>query len=165
MVLLARSVLARLLARRGDPEASGVLDAALRDPVWVVDSYVAGPPAVAQVELGWLTGTLTHVPPSVEAALKLAADSRHTAIQAELCRYLRRAGHDVGAPTDAPGPWAPALAGLWHEAAAAWRTLGERYEQALELVRSGDDTARATGLDILGNLGASAALAWARRTS
>jgi hypothetical protein len=111
------------------------------------------------VEVGWLNGTLEQVPPAVWAALKLAADSRHTAIQAELCMYLRRAGHDVTAPTDAPGPWAPALAGLRHEAAAAWKALGERYEQALELVWSGDDRARTTGLDILKNLDAPATLA------
>jgi DNA-binding SARP family transcriptional activator/tetratricopeptide (TPR) repeat protein len=162
MVLLARSVLARLLARRGDPEAGGVLDEALRDPVWTGDSHVAGPLAVAQVEVGWLTGTLDPVPPSVWGALTLAADSRHTAIQGELCAYLRRAGHDVAAPADAPGPWALALAGRRREAAAAWRALGERYEQALELVWSGEDRARATGLDILGDLGATATLARVR---
>jgi hypothetical protein len=162
MALLSRSVLARLLARRGDPEANDVLNEALRDPVWAADSYVAGPLAIAQVELGWLTGTLNTVPPSVWDALNLAADSRHTAIQAELCMYLRRAGHDVTAPADAPGPWALALTGQRHEAAAAWKELGERYEQALELVWSGDDQARATGMDILKNLGAHATLARAR---
>jgi tetratricopeptide (TPR) repeat protein len=159
MALLARSVLARLLARRGDPAAGDILDAALHDPVCAVDSYVAGPLAVAQVELGWLSGTLEPVPSPVWAALKLAADSGHSAVQAELCMYLRRAGHDTVAPTDAPGPWAPALAGQWHAAAAAWNALGERYEQALELVRSGDEPARATGKEILRSLGASATLA------
>jgi hypothetical protein len=55
-----------------------------------------------------------------------------------------------------------ALAGLRHEAAAAWQALGERYEQAVELVWSGDAGARSTGLDILKNLGAPATLARAR---
>src|SRR4051812_4887420 len=45
--------------------------------------------------------------------------------------YLRRAGIDVPAPTDPPGPWAPTLAGRWHEAADAWTTPGERYEAAV----------------------------------
>jgi hypothetical protein len=137
----------------------------LRDPVWAADSYVAGPLAVAQVELGWLTGTLEPVPPQVWRALTLAADSRHTAMQAELCMYLRRAGHDVSAPADAPGPWALALAGRRHEAATAWEALGERYEQAVELAWSGDDQARAGGLEILESLGAAATLARARRTA
>jgi tetratricopeptide (TPR) repeat protein len=159
MVLLARGVLARLLARQGDPQAEVVLSEALRDPVWTADSYVAGPLAIAQVELGWLTGTPVTVPQQVWDALKLAADSGHTAIQAELCVYLRRAGHDVPAPADAPGPWALSLAGPRLAAAEAWRVLGEQYEQALELVWSGDEQPRAAGMDLLKNLGAHATLA------
>lgn len=160
MALLARSVLARLLARRGDPDASGFLDEAMRDPRWAGDSYVAGPLAVAKVEVGWLTRAIGGVPPAVRTALDLAASSRHTAMQAELCVYLRRAGHDVPAPPHVPGPWAPALAGRWREAAVAWKELGERYEHAVELAWSGEDAhARAAGLDVLRHLGATATVA------
>jgi tetratricopeptide (TPR) repeat protein len=160
MALLARSVLARLLARRGDPEAGSVLDEALRDPAGTGDSFVAGPLAVAQLELGWLTGdTPDGVPPAVWKALELAKDSAHTAIQGELSVYLRRGGHDVTVATDIPGPWAPSLAGRWREAAAAWRVLGERYEEAVEMAWSGEDNTRAAGLDILNDLGASATVA------
>ncbi len=56
MVLLARSLLARLLARRGDPGASDVLAEALRDSRAGGDSFVAGPLAAAQIELHWLAG-------------------------------------------------------------------------------------------------------------
>jgi tetratricopeptide (TPR) repeat protein len=157
MALLARSVLARLLARRGDPESSRVLDEALRDPMGAGDSYVAGPLAVAQVEVGWLTGTLDGVPPAVWKAMEMAVDSGHTAIQGELSVYLRRAGHELTVHADVPGPWAPALAGRWREAAAAWKELGDRYEQAVEMAWSGeDDQARAAGLGILKDLGANA---------
>jgi hypothetical protein len=159
MAPLARGLLARLLARRGDPEAHDVLAEALRDPLWTGDSYVAGPVAVALVELAWLTGTADHLPAAVGDALALAANAGHTAIQAELCAYLRRAGHPVPAPADPPGPWAETLAGRWREAAAAWGTLGERYEQAVELAWSADDRARATGLTMLADLGATATLA------
>jgi DNA-binding SARP family transcriptional activator len=166
MVLLARALLARLLARRGDPGARDELDEALRDRMAAGDSYVAGPLAVAQVELAWLGGArgkAVEVPPPVWKALELAVDAGHTAIQAELCGYLRRAGHDVAAPPDAPGPWAAALAGRSREAAAAWEALGERYEQAVELAWSADDDrARATGRAMLTELGATATLARAR---
>ena len=57
MALLARGLLARLLARRGDPSAARVLDEALTDPAAGTDSYVAGPLAVAQLELAWLAGS------------------------------------------------------------------------------------------------------------
>ncbi len=166
MVVLARSLLARLLARRGDPAARDILDEALRDPALTGDSYVAGPLAVAQAELAWLDGPSAELPPAVWKAVKLAGESGHTAIQAELCGYLRRAGHQVVAPADAPGPWAPALAGRWREAAAAWQALGERYEQAVEeALSAGDDQARAAGLATLSDLGATATLARLRRAT
>jgi DNA-binding SARP family transcriptional activator len=163
MGLLARSLLARLLARRGDPSAHDVLDEAMRDPVSDHDSYVAGPLAVAHVELAWLTNTAGDMRPAVWKALDQAAASGHTAIQAELCGYLRRAGHDVTAPSDAPGPWAPALAGRWREAASAWNALGERYEHAVEQAWSADDdNERAAGVDTLAELAATATLARVR---
>jgi DNA-binding SARP family transcriptional activator/tetratricopeptide (TPR) repeat protein len=159
MGLLARSLLARLLARRGDPSAHDVLDEAIRDPMSSHDSYVAGPLAVALVEMAWLTGTI-EIPPAVWSALAMATDTGHAAVQAELCGYLRRAGHDVAAPHDAPGPWTPALAGRWRQAAAAWNALGERYEYAVEQAWSADDDqARAAGVAVLTDLGATATLA------
>ncbi len=156
MALLARSLLARLLARRGDPEARAVLEAALRHPAAGADSYVAGPLAVAQVEAGWLNGTLDEVPAGVRQAMALAADANHTAMSGELGAYLRRAGHHVTVPAQVPEPWAAALEGRWREAAAAWQQLGDRYEQAVELVWSGDGRARAAGLTMLRDLGATA---------
>jgi DNA-binding SARP family transcriptional activator/tetratricopeptide (TPR) repeat protein len=161
MALLARALLARLLARRGDPDAGGVLDEALADPTAAADSYVAGPLAVAKVELGWLAGAVDPVTPAVRAAWEMATQSGHTAMVGELAGYLRRAGCDAPLPTtDTPGPWAFALAGRWQEAAAAWRELGERYEEAVELAWCGDnDDARAAGLAILEDLGASATVA------
>jgi DNA-binding SARP family transcriptional activator/tetratricopeptide (TPR) repeat protein len=156
MALLARSLLARLLARRGDPESSTVLEEALRNPTAGADSYVAGPLAVAQVEAGWLNGTLRHVPAGVRKAMELAAVAKHTAMSGELGVYLRRAGHDVTVPADVPEPWAAALAGRWREAAAAWKQLGEQYELAVELTWSGNKEARSDGLAMLRRLGASA---------
>jgi DNA-binding SARP family transcriptional activator len=159
MALLAVSMLARLLARRGDPGAGELLNEAMRDPVWAGDSYVAGPLAVARVEVDWLTGTVDDMAPPIRKALELAVASRHSAVHAELCGYLRRAGHDVTASTDAPGPWALALSGRSREAAAAWQQLGECYEQAVELACSEDEHARIAGLAILQDLGATATIA------
>lgn len=163
MSLLARSALARLLARVGDPDAGAVLAEAWRDPASGGDSFVAGPLAAAQAELDWLAGTAGPVPSRIESALALAAESGHTAMAAEVYGYLRRAGHVVPVPGDAPGPWGPALSGRWREAAAAWQALGERYEHAVELALSGDEAACATGLEILTELGAVAAIAVVNR--
>ena len=147
MAVLARSLLVRLLARRGDPESGRVLEEALREAAGSDDSYVAGPLAVAQLEVGWLTGS--GVPATVLSAVERAAAAGHTAMLGELCVYLRRAGHAVDMPVNVPAPWASALAGDWRDAAAAWEALGERYEHAVELA-----SASSAGLSILRDLGA-----------
>jgi DNA-binding SARP family transcriptional activator/tetratricopeptide (TPR) repeat protein len=154
MAALARSILARLLARRGDNEAGEVLAVALAEHVLEDDSFVVGPLAVAQVELGWLDGSLGALTDEARRALDLAEATEHRSVQAELCAYLGRAGIDVPGPAYAPGPWAPTLAGRWHEAATAWAALGERYEQAVVLATAPDRRARAQGLRMLRELGA-----------
>jgi hypothetical protein len=110
---------------------------------------VAGPLAVAQLEVGWLTGS--GVPATAFPAVERAAAAGHTAMLGELCVYLRRAGHAVDAPVDVPDPWASALAGDGRDAAAAWEALGERYEHAVELASTSS-----AGLSILRELGAAA---------
>ena len=159
MAPLARSVLARLLARRGDPQAGAVLADAWADRAVGDDIIVAGPLNVAQVEIGWLDGSLGDLTGDVQRAVQTAARAGQVAVQAELCAYLRRAGIDVSPPADAPGPWAATLAGRWREAAAAWTALGERYETAVVLATAPDRAARARGHDMLQRLGASATLA------
>jgi DNA-binding SARP family transcriptional activator/tetratricopeptide (TPR) repeat protein len=159
MASLARSMLARLLARRGDPEAAGeVLAAALAEASSGDDGFVVGPVAVAQVELGWLDGTLGEMTEDAQRALELADAAGHRSGQAELTAYLRRAGIDTPDPTAPPGPWEPTIARRWQEAAAAWAVLGERYERALVLARAPDRAPRAEGLEILQALGARATL-------
>jgi hypothetical protein len=64
----------------------------------------------------------------------------------------------VGDEVDAPGPWAPTLAGRWEEAAAAWAKLGERYERAVVLATAPAAQARAEGILVLRELGAAATL-------
>jgi len=148
-------MLARLLARRGDAECAQVLNDALREATGSDDSYVAGPLAVAQLEVGWLTGS--GIPAAAETAMELAAATGHTAMLGELCVYLRRAGRSVKAPFGVPEPWAAGLAGRWRDAAAGWQALGERYEHAVELASAkGDEIERSAGLAMLKDLGASA---------
>jgi hypothetical protein len=167
MAPLARSLLARLLARRGDRAALPVLGEALDDSVAAGDPYVAASLAVAQVEVGWLIGAPPGEPDGVATALRLAVDIGHTAIAGELATYLRRAGWSAGVPVTGsitgpvavPEPWAASLAGRPLAAAAAWDELGERYERAVELAGADDHTARDQGLRLLSELGASAAVA------
>ena len=154
MEALARSVLARLLARRGDSTAGEVLAVALADRALADDSFVVGPLAAARIELGWLDGSLGSLTDDAQRALRLAEAAGHRSMHGELCTYLRRAGIDVPAPADVPGPWAATLAGPWQAAAAAWGRLGDRYEQAVVLATAPDRHARAHGLLTLRELGA-----------
>jgi tetratricopeptide (TPR) repeat protein len=158
MAALARSILARLLARRGDQEAGAVLRVALTDLAATDDTFVSGPLEVAQVELGWLDGSLGDLTDEARRALDRAEHVGHKTVRAELCAYLRRAGIRVPSPVDAPGPWAPTLAGRWQEAANAWASLGERYERAVVLATAPDGVAQAQGLRMLRELGAVATI-------
>jgi tetratricopeptide (TPR) repeat protein len=97
MAVLARSLLARLMARRGDAECRLVLNEALREAAGSRDSYVAGPLAVAEVEVGWLTGS--GVPTTAATAVELAAAVGHTAMVGELGVYLCRAGSPMVVPS------------------------------------------------------------------
>jgi hypothetical protein len=159
MAALARSLLARLLARIGDPDAGEVLASALAGFGGADDSFVTGPLSVAQVELGWLDGSLGALTEPARRALELARRSGHRTVRAELSAYLRRAGIELAVPGDAPGPWAPTLAGHWEEAAAGWASLGERYERAVVLAGAPSPAARAEGVAVLRELGATATLA------
>lgn len=158
MQALARGMLARLLARRGDSEAGDVLAIALADRHVADDSFVAGPLAIAQIELGWLDGSLGDLTVEAQRALDMAEAAQAGCVHAELCAYLRRAGIDVAGPDNPPGPWAPTLAGRWDEAAAAWATLGERYEQAVVLATAPDAEASSRGVRMLRELGAVATI-------
>ena len=155
---LARSLLARLLARRGDQEAGDVLSVALADPAVTGDSFVSGPLAVARVELGWLDGSLGELTDDAQRALDRADRAGHKTVYAELCTYLRRAVIDAPRPVDPPGPWAPTLARRWQEAANAWAALGERYERAVVLATAPDGAAKTQGLRLLRELGAVATI-------
>ena len=82
--------------------------------------------------------------------------------RAELLRYLARAGLPAEPFDGCPEPWAAGLRGDWRAAAAAWAAAGDPYEQALELIESGEPEPTLEGLRILDGLGAAAPAALAR---
>jgi hypothetical protein len=158
MAPMARSVLARLLARRGEPHAGAVLAAAGADARRARSVYFTGVLEVAAAELGWLDGSLAEATPAMTDALRRMTVEGHVGVAAELTAYLRRAGVPVAAPPDPPGPWAPTLAGRTAEAVAAWARIGERYEGAVVQTGSTDAAQRDEGLKTLVALGAVATI-------
>ena len=158
MAPLARSILARLLARRGEPQAGAVLAAARKEQYRAQSAFITGVLEVATAELGWLDGSLAEATPGMTDVLRRVADEGYAGVAAELTAYLRRAEVPVAAPADPPGPWAPTLAGRTTEAVTAWARLGERYERAVVLAGSADPAQRDEGLAALDELGAVATI-------
>ena len=101
-------------------------------------------------------------PPGREVLLTSTEQPGAAPFRAELLRYLARAGLPAEPFDGRPEPWAAGLRGDWRTAAAGWVTAGDPYEQALELVESGEPEPTTEGLRILDGLGAAAAAALAR---
>jgi DNA-binding SARP family transcriptional activator len=158
MAPLARSILARLLARRADPRAAAVLADAWSDPRRTESAFVAGVLEVAAAELGWLDGSLADLHPSTDRTLRRVDGERFAVVAAELTAYLRRAGVPVADPADPPGPWAPTLHGPAQDAVAAWTHVGEHYERAVVQAMSGQPELVEIGLASLTELGALATI-------
>jgi DNA-binding winged helix-turn-helix (wHTH) protein len=157
---LAASLLVRLLARQArHEEAADLLRDAVAGTSGSSEIAVVGPVAAAALEAAWLAGRAAVMPDLAAPTLALAAELRHRTTEAELARYLQRAGHQVAALPEGVGPWAPALAGRWQEAADGWAALGCRYERAVELALAPHPDARSQGRRELEALGAAGALA------
>jgi DNA-binding CsgD family transcriptional regulator len=162
-----------LLARRGLPGAdrwlAPLLDEALaqaRQPPDDVLPRLAGD-AQAVVEWCFLEDRAEECRPLAEALLARAAVRTLDLDSAELVRWLVRAGLlDVRRLPPVPGVpegLAAGLRGDWRAAAAAWERLGAPYEQALELLDSGDVDATLSAITILDKLEAAPAARIARR--
>ncbi|MGH9231341.1 MAG: hypothetical protein ACRD07_21875 [Acidimicrobiales bacterium] len=156
---LAASLLVRLLARQArHEEAANLLRHAVAGTSGSSEIAVVGPVATATLEAAWLAGRAAVMPDLAAPALALAAELGHRTTEAEVTRYLQRAGHRVTARHRGVGPWAPGLAGMWQEAADGWAALGCRYERGLELALAPDAAARSEGRRELEALGAAGAL-------
>ena len=163
----------RLIIRTGRVEEG----TALLDEAWArareADVLAAmAPAAIALVERDWLTGdhhAETDAVPLLLTRTDRPGAHRH---RGEFLRYLLRArsrGSDPTAPAtriepfpDCPPEYAAGLRGDWYSAAAAWATIGDPYEQALELAESGQEQPTLQALSLLDDLGARPAAALVR---
>jgi ATP/maltotriose-dependent transcriptional regulator MalT len=165
---LARSVLALVRARRGDP---GV-DDALEFPVPGDDASLAGlrpvlaaPPvskiyiAAARAEIAWLRGELAAVALATEEAFDLAVRWNAGWAVGELAYWRWRAGIVEEVPAGAAERYTLSIRGEWRRAAERWTELGCPYEAALALADGDDQALMRRAFDELQTLGASAAAA------
>jgi DNA-binding CsgD family transcriptional regulator/tetratricopeptide (TPR) repeat protein len=148
----ALTLLGRIAARRGQPEAAGLLAAAWDLAVKADELQRLGPVAVARAEAAWLNGDPAAVRDIATPVYQLARQLEDQVSQAELGYWLVKAGQQVEPAGD--HPYAVQAAGRWREAAALWETAGCPYEHAAALADSGDPPHLLTALGILDELDA-----------
>ena len=153
--------LARLRARRGDPDAEPLLASAWERARRQRSLPGLASAGIAYVEWAWLTDHPERAVAVREVLLPRIALAGAAPLRAELLRYLARAGLGAepfdGCPEGSTEAWVAGLRGDWRAAAVAWERAGDPYEQALELAESGEVEPTLQALQILHDLGAKAA--------
>ncbi|HEX5543423.1 MAG TPA: LuxR C-terminal-related transcriptional regulator [Micromonospora sp.] len=137
--IVALTVLGRLRARRGDPDAHAPLEDAWTLAEQTGDLQRLWPTAAARAELAWLNGTPERIEELVGDTYRLAVRLGQEWATGELGHWLWIADNKVRVPAVAARPYALQIAGDWQLAAQIWRQLGCPYEAALVLA-AGDDT-------------------------
>ena len=156
-------ILARLLDRRGDPEAGEVLALARRHAERGDNLEWLATTGIAHVEHAWLRGRPEDAEPWASLLLG-RTDRPGTALQrGELLRYLQRLGREAEPFPGCPQPYAAGLRGDWQAAAEAWECIGDPYERALEMAESGEVEPTVEALLMLERLEARPAAALVRR--
>jgi DNA-binding CsgD family transcriptional regulator/tetratricopeptide (TPR) repeat protein len=155
--------LGRILTRRGDPEASPLIDRAWGLALATGEDQKMAVAAGARIERVWLDGDDAGVRVVGAELLEVAIRAQHRFLRGEVLRYLRRVGEPVE-PFDGCLPaFAAGITGDWAAAAGLWERVGNPYEQALELTESPDLPVALRGLRILDGLGAVATASLVRR--
>jgi len=165
---LARSVLALVRARRGDPGVDEALEfsVATHDASVTRQRPVPAPPptskmylATARAEIAWLKGEPAAILEATEEALDLAIRADAAWIVGELAYWRWRAGILEEIPARAAEPYALSIRGDWRRAAECWSELGCPYDAALALADGDDEELLRRALNELQQLGARAAAA------
>jgi len=153
----AAATLARLAARRGDPDAADLLTAAweLAEPTGELQRLA--PVASAQAEWAWLKGKQDAIQRAVADVYQRAVSVEQPWVTDELAFWMWRSGDSELAVSSIETPYAMQINGQWLQAAAAWADIGCPYERATALFDSDDPEHLLIALEILDQLGASPA--------
>lgn len=151
----ALTVLGRLRARRGDPDAWMLLDEGLALAGPEADMEALIPLHAARVEAAWLAGDTTRAGDEARLALAVVADLElEPWWRGELGLWAWRAGALEALPPGAAEPYALHARGRHREAAAAWDAIGCPYQAALALADSAEEIDQRRALEIFIGLGA-----------
>lgn len=131
--ITALVALARVRARRGDPEAKDALDRALELARPGGHLQRLGHVHAARAEEAWLAGDPDRAVAEARAAFGLALEKRHLWFAGELAYWQWKAGALDDAPDWIAEPYRLQLAGEPEAAAEAWRARHCPYEAARAL--------------------------------
>jgi len=167
---------AKVMARRGQPGYWSYLDEAIGSAIRLGEPHWIRPVGIARTEAYWLEGRLDaaiseldrvrSLTPGALAATPIAAAAGATAVdRCWMALWLRRltVPPNVDHTVDIE-PFASQLAGDGARAAMLWDRLGCRYQAALALLDTKEETHLRESLTRLVDLGAEAAARLVRRT-
>jgi DNA-binding CsgD family transcriptional regulator/tetratricopeptide (TPR) repeat protein len=155
-VPLALVVAGVVCARRGEPEADGLLQQALQGVEGVPEGWRHGLIRAALAEAAWLRGDGEAVLVQISAARRTPWADQLGRPSGELALWAWRCGVELDPPECAPEPVLLELSGDWRGAIRAWRGLQAPYEAALAAL-PGDEHAAREAVAALHRLGARAA--------
>jgi DNA-binding CsgD family transcriptional regulator/tetratricopeptide (TPR) repeat protein len=149
----ALTVRGRVRVRRGDPDAWGPLDAALR--LAEADSLQrVAPVAAARAEARWLAGTPDDGRDGLRRGYELAVERAHGWAIGELGLWMWRHGLLDALPAAAAEPYRRQVAGDAVGAGRAWQEIGCPYEVADAWADAADPAVVRAALDLFDELGA-----------
>ena len=138
--MTALTVAGRLLVRRGQPGARGMLDEAWNAARGSGHLQRLWPVAAGRAEAAWYAGRPHSIAEIVTDTLDLAVRLGHPWAVGELGWWLARSGGSVEG-LDLAAPYASMVAGRWFDAATQWEQLGCTWEAALALAETDDPDA------------------------
>jgi DNA-binding CsgD family transcriptional regulator/tetratricopeptide (TPR) repeat protein len=156
----ALAALGLLLARRGDPEGTRLLEEARVLGRGTGELQRIAPAAAASAEAAWLLGENAMVEHMTDPAITMAVDLGVPWVAAELAYWRWQAGLRDELPISLrANPYARSIAGHANNAAELWREIGCPYETALALAESHDEATARQAIEQLQQLGARPAAA------
>jgi DNA-binding CsgD family transcriptional regulator len=155
--------LGQLGSRRGDPEASALLDEALALAGRSGKLLRLGPLRAVRAEAALLHGDKKRAREEATTVRDLVFSRGNRWQQGEFAWLLWQAGERDVPTGNLAEPYALQIAGDWTGAAAAWQELGCPYEEASALAASDDPAMVRRAVAIFEELGARPALTQAMR--
>ncbi len=155
--VLGMVVLARVRARRRDPEVWPLLDEAFDLAAAADELQYTGLVAAARAEAHWLSGDSHLVPGDVQEQFERALALKSPWHIGELGWWLWRVGELDDPPDGATRPFALQIAGEWEVSAAVWDEHGFPYEAAMARLDSSDVKDLRSAVETFDRLGAVAA--------